>query len=146
MSMQEVECQACGRRREVNLYYLDSGMATGEFTKGSKLSKRTDMGGTVLDFYEVCYFDVCKACTKAATSQPGDPTMLQAARIKYKWNLLREMRPDLTSDECRREAIREEFDPNREPNPAFRRFLLDRGEKDDVIDQTAHHILEEAFA
>lgn len=141
--MQEVTCQDCGRKIEVNLYYLDAGIDNGDYVKGRRVVKAPpDALGQIFDKYVDVIYDICKRCQLLRQPRAGDPEMLRAEQIQQQMALLIEMRPDLNADQRRAVALEDAFDPNRESNPRFRRFLLDRGEKDAATDQIAHQVME----
>lgn len=140
--MQEVFCQECGRKIEVNLYHVDAGIASGDLVQGQKMVKFKNHQGDIVDQFIDGTFDICKVCQGKMVVRAGDPSFLQSKRILHKIHLLREMRPDLTEDERRSEAIREEFDPQNEPNRAFRAYLLERSARDPENDAAASRALE----
>jgi hypothetical protein len=142
MSMQEVWCQQCGRKIEINSGLVEDGLLRGDYVKAQKMVKFTNRQGDILDQFHDGVFDICKACQRRGAVQSGDPSVLQSQRIMQRIKVLHETRPDLTADERRAEAIREEFDPAREPNKAFRAFLMERATRDPENDAAAHRALE----
>jgi hypothetical protein len=142
MSMHEVWCQECGRRVEVNSGFIEDGLVTGEYVKGQKMVKFRNHQGDIVDQFIDGIFDICKVCQSRAVVRAGDPTFLQSKRIMQTFYRLRETRPDLTDEERRAEAVRAEFDPNRESNRAFREFLMERVTLDPESDVVAHRAFE----
>lgn len=140
--MQDVFCQECGRKIEVHPGLVEDGLVTGDYVKAQKFVKFTNFRGDMVDQFIDGTFDICKACQRKSVVRSGDPSFLQSKRILHKFYLLRETRPDLTDDERRAEAVREEFAPSNEPNFAFRAFLMERATRDPENDAAAHRALE----
>lgn len=146
--MLDVYCQKCGRKVEMNADYLEEFVAHGEIVTGQRMTKKRDSEGQIFDTYVDLYFDLCKTCSKAvAVTDKTDPTVLQTARIRHRIHLLHESEPSLSERQCRAKAIREEFDPTHEPNPAFRAFLVEReGHKVKLHKRVARQILKAVVA
>lgn len=120
----------------MNDRYVSSLIASGDLVRANKRSQKLvndiDRNGNLtgeqgeMDHYTEKLFDICKKCKALATIRPGDVEFERERRIQQRYRRLRESRPDLDFAARVHAAVEEEFDPINEPNPEFRKFLLER--------------------
>lgn len=143
----QIKCQDCGKDMLlVQDDEVEKRIATGEYVNGSKLVKRKKFDGEQYTTPEEGIFGICSKCAADAraiidNSGADAAVTAQTRRIQDRLALIRERRPDLTLEQAARAAVESEFDPNNEPNVAFRAYLLEHAAKDEANDAAARGFL-----
>lgn len=112
---------------------IEQGIKTGRYVRGYKMARKSDpRNGEQFETTQKEIFGICKLCARQAAGRPDktEPGAAQSRRIQERLALIRERRTDLTTEQAARAAVEDEFDPHNEPNPAFRAWLLEHGERD----------------
>lgn len=145
----EYKCQECGDQ----IGYLSSDelerrLATGDVVKGSRLTKKTDYRGDLVDEMTSGVFGICRACkrkerTLADSAGSDKAADAQTIRIRDRAAMIRKIWPDLPLEEVIHAAVEDEFDPRNESDRGFRAYLLGEGApKDAEVDAAARRFME----
>ncbi len=136
--MIEVTCQDCAATLLVNEDIVTGGLVRGDYVKSSVAIKHA-WGST----YEEKVFRVCPKCrsiaTRAMTTKATEATI--AAEVQRTMRRLQEDNPEMSRELLATWAVEIVYDPNREPNPDYRAYLLERADKDEASDEKAREIL-----
>lgn len=146
--MKSVCCQDCGE--EIGLVHpqeIEERLSRGEYVNRRVVLSKTWDGATTAS-YQDGVFGICRKCRATRAARPvrgdsGKQAEAQMIRIRDRVALIRERRQDLTLEKAVHAAIEDEFDPAKEPDRAFRAYLLGEGApKDADVDAKARALID----
>ena len=145
--MEEVKCQECGG--QIGFYTaseLQKKIDSGEIVKGRAYKRNADEAESAKRQvgYSDGFFGICRVCRRDYANAPllgNDPEGARHRRIMERLAAIRRNDPGMSLEEAAMRATEDEFEPENEPNPEFRRYLMERGTKSAAADAAAREVI-----